>query len=191
MTLIRLPTALALMIGGYLMHSELASLRATCRTFVALDWGLTIQTLDVGQVTQIRPRKWQRLLRTAWRITDLRIGFSTWGNCHTRNLLDLARFTRLRSLTLAWSGGNAPKTTGAWRCFENQLALLLVSLATPLHTVEQLHLLSFPPDLHNKLWIWLAKALPHSFPSLVRGNTRRNSFPPFTPQVNYRLLEQP
>jgi serine/threonine protein kinase len=26
---------------------------------------------------------------------------------------------------------------------------------------------------------------------LVRGNTRRNSFPPFTPQVNYRLLEQP
>jgi hypothetical protein len=23
------------------------------------------------------------------------------------------------------------------------------------------------------------------------GNTRRNSFPPFTPQVKYRLLEQP
>jgi hypothetical protein len=92
----RLPNALALMVGEYLMHLDVVRVRASCRVLASLDWGLTVRRLDVGHISRMAPRTWQRLVRTAWRLTEMRIELSSWKNPHTTNLVDVsARCTRL------------------------------------------------------------------------------------------------
>jgi hypothetical protein len=161
----RLPAVLALMMGECLMHREIAQVRASCTTLSKLDWGLTVRRLDVGRVSRIVPRAWQRLLRTARRITEMRIEIATWRNTHTTNLVDIStRFTRLTSLTLAWSG-YGPRNTNQWKTFQRQLDLLIT---TPFESLQQIHVIDFPKSMHEHLLRWMTRmCTSHLVPHLV------------------------
>jgi len=151
-----LPRVLLLEVGRCLAHRDLASVRAVSRALFAVDWGAAVQAQDVGCLAEMAPERWQRMKRTVGRVETLRLELHRASGAHAYQWCDLACFTRVRSLTLAWAG-HAPSRPSQVHALERRLDQLLRSGL--LARIEHLHVPRLPPATHAIVSRWLHATL--------------------------------